>query len=239
MKRNILPALFLLLLGAALAEWLSTDEAHAQALPPSTGGGTSYTHPSAISLSNGIDSQDGGTFRGPVKVGIDSNNPGLAPSMTVQVQDAVTATIPLMVQGRAGIGGATIGYAPTPAASYAGYMEYSNTVAGCWGLSRSGGYGSSLILCPYLGSGDTMGIISGHPTASSYGVRIQSYNGSALETAFETVGGWPKIPKENAGAPAGTDCDVASEAGRIVFDTTNFREYRCFGTAGWKYSQML
>lgn len=61
MKRNALYALLFLFLGAALAEWLSTPDAHAQALPPSSGG-TSYTHPSAISLSNGINSSDGGTF---------------------------------------------------------------------------------------------------------------------------------------------------------------------------------
>jgi hypothetical protein len=66
MKHNTLAALLLLLLGAALAEWLSTRDAHAQAFPPASSGGTSYTHPSAISLSNGINSADGGAFNGPV-----------------------------------------------------------------------------------------------------------------------------------------------------------------------------
>lgn len=64
MRQNALPALILLLLGAALADWLSMDEARAQALPPS---GSTYTHPSAISLPNGIDSADGGTFVGTVQ----------------------------------------------------------------------------------------------------------------------------------------------------------------------------
>jgi hypothetical protein len=41
MKRNALAALLLLLLGAALAEWLSTRDAHAQAFPPASSGGGS------------------------------------------------------------------------------------------------------------------------------------------------------------------------------------------------------
>lgn len=63
MRSNLAIALLCLLLGAALADWLSARDANAQALPPSSGG-TSYTHPSAISLANGIESRDGGDFYG-------------------------------------------------------------------------------------------------------------------------------------------------------------------------------
>jgi len=66
MRRNLLPAMLLMLLGGVLAEWLSTRAALAQGLPPSSGGGSDYTHPSAISLPNGINSADGGTFTGDV-----------------------------------------------------------------------------------------------------------------------------------------------------------------------------
>jgi hypothetical protein len=65
MRFNTAAALLLLLLGAALGDWLSSHDASAQGLPPSSGG-SSYTLPSAISLSNGINSADGGTFTGPV-----------------------------------------------------------------------------------------------------------------------------------------------------------------------------
>jgi hypothetical protein len=62
-------ALLCLILGATLADYLSTHDANAQGVPlPSGGGGTSYTHPSAISLSNGINSADGGTFKGTISI---------------------------------------------------------------------------------------------------------------------------------------------------------------------------
>lgn len=235
MKRNLLPALILLLLGAALADWLSAGGAQAQALPPS-GGGTSYTHPSAISLPNGIDSQDGGTFVGRVRIGTSGFTPHASGVYGLAVESKDEAPAPLLIQGKAGVAVPSIYWAPTDAAAYAGYMEYNGALTGCWGFTRTGGFGSSLIFCPYLGSGDTMAVIAGHPTASTYGVRLQSYNGSALETAFETVGGWARLPKTNAGAPAATDCDADAEGGRWVRDTTNNRLYICNGaTRGWDY----
>lgn len=37
-----------------------------------------------------------------------------------------------------------------------------------------------------------------------------------------------------SGAPTGTDCDVAAELGRMVFDYANDRLYVCDGVSGWK-----
>jgi hypothetical protein len=239
MKRNALAALLLLLLGAALAEWLSTRDAHAQAFPPASSGGTSYTHPSAISLSNGIESLDGGTFTGKVKVGPSGFTPHSSATFGLAIEAQNDAAAQLLLQGRGGAGFPGVYFASTSGSAYAGTFTYSDTITGCWSMTRSGGYGASLVFCPWLGSGPTMSAITGAPTSAGYGLQIQSYNGSALETAFETTYGYPVIPKQNAGAPAAGDCDAASELGRVVYDSTNFREYRCFGTAGWKYSQML
>ena len=52
MKRNALAALLLLLLGAALAEWLSTRDAHAQAFPPASSGGSDACTGQACSVAS-------------------------------------------------------------------------------------------------------------------------------------------------------------------------------------------
>lgn len=232
-RSNIAIALLCLFLGAALAEWLASGDANAQALPPSSGGGTSYTHPSAISLSNGIDSQDGGTIVGRLKVAPVASSAHSAVSASVYAEAQPEATTALLVQGKAGVGNSISAWAATSAASYVGLLSFDVGMAGCWGMTRSGGYGDSLYFCPYRGSGDTMAILAGHASSTAYGLRIQSYNGSSMETAFETVGGWPAVPKVGAGAPAGTACDAAAEVGRVYYDTTNHFQYFCEGAAGW------
>jgi len=63
MKKLTFP---LLMLGL-IATIVCTRDSDAQVSKRGGSGGTSYSHPSAISLSNGLDSQDGGTFTGTLR----------------------------------------------------------------------------------------------------------------------------------------------------------------------------
>lgn len=182
MKRsNLLLALLCLFLGAALADWLSARDANAQALPPSSGG-SSYTHPSAISLSNGIFSGDGGTFYGRPVFHSDGGH------------DAIEIS-----------GGAANG-----------------SVIKIPGDTKitSGLYTFGVVFSEF----------QSNASAHFPSVRISNTTGTGIDNSG---GSYSRVTKYGAGAPTGTDCDAAGEAGRTYYDTTNHFQYFCEGAAGW------
>jgi hypothetical protein len=147
MRSRLAVALLYLLLGATLADYISTRGANAQAMPPSSGG-TSYTHPSAISLSNGIDSADGGTFTGPVVIKDYAGNNGRTlftdPTSGRLVLDYITVANGLI---------STAATAPIQAQSNAGQLAFSAYYNGAyWCLG-------SACTDYFTGDGTDMGLI--------------------------------------------------------------------------------
>jgi hypothetical protein len=61
--------------------------------------------------------------------------------------------------------------------------------------------------------------------------------GTSSPQSALTVGGsgYLQIGTVN-GVPTATDCDVAAELGRIIFDYSNNRLYTCDGTGGWRFA---
>ncbi|MBI2543103.1 MAG: hypothetical protein HYW24_02880 [Candidatus Aenigmarchaeota archaeon] len=53
------------------------------------------------------------------------------------------------------------------------------------------------------------------------------------KSKLQVTGNYIQIPTRS-NLPVGTDCDVADEEGRVVFDTTNDNLYICSGVSGWR-----
>lgn len=95
MRSNIAIAILCLFLGAALAEWLSTRDAHAQALPPSSGGSDACTGQactvSSLTSSGGIQGTTG-AFSGAITSTVGSGNDAIILQANAQIQDASAST---------------------------------------------------------------------------------------------------------------------------------------------------